>query len=371
MLKLRVVQAANGDCLILENGSMRNGTFRPRRCVLIDGGPSGIYAAHLRGVLQEIAAAGGRISCMALTHVDNDHAIGLLDFSKELQRQRDAGQPPLISVDALWHNAFTAILPETMRGAARELEAEMLAIPFDGALTEKPAAVDRGFREGQQLLLAEVDLDIPRNEGFPGGLITTVTAPRAVTAAGVRIRILGPSQKRIDRLREKWEDWLSQPPPAPGRAKPPAPDSSETNLSSIMFLAEAGRPRRRILLTGDGLPSDLLAGLEEAGLLPPGGTMHVDIFKLLHHGSARNASQALFDRVVADTYVLCADGRNGNPDALTLEWLVDSACRRQKEAHIIATSPAPTITDLLAARPSASNFYRMTVMGEGQHSILI
>ena len=47
VLALDVVQAAFGDCLVLRYGSVA----RPR-ALLIDGGPPGTYASHLRPVLQ-------------------------------------------------------------------------------------------------------------------------------------------------------------------------------------------------------------------------------------------------------------------------------------------------------------------------------
>lgn len=136
-----------------------------------------------------------------------------------------------------------------------------------------------------------------------------------------------------------------------------------------MFLAESGQ--RRILMTGDGLGSDVVAGLETAGLMPPGGTFKVDILKLPHHGSARNAVGALFDRVLADTYVISADGKHGNPDYQTLEWLVNAACRQGRDIHIFATNPTPTLERLVQDRPPAANHYRLTIMERGASSALL
>jgi len=55
----------------------------------------------------------------------------------------------------------------------------------------------------------------------------------------------------------------------------------------------------------------------------PGATIHVDVFKLPHHGSENNAAPSLFERVKADHYVVCADGiQHPHPSKSTLEWLV-------------------------------------------------
>lgn len=366
MLKLRVVQSRFGDSLILENGSGAR-----KKYILVDGGPSRVYGPYLRGELAKIAAAGGKLDLVVLTHIDNDHVLGLLEFMDDLRLQKAAGLPPFIHVDALWHNGFSKILPEAVQRQAEALEYEVALTPNpdpENPVPEEPGPY--GYEEGHELQLADAELGIPRNPGFPGGLVTTASAPRRLRAAGMWLWIIGPRAESLERLRELWVGWLVRKnlPFAPGE-EPVKPDESAANLSSIMFLAESRG--RRILLTGDGLSTDIVDGLEKAGLLPSEGTMHVDIFKVPHHGSARNNLGDMFDRVLADTYVLCANGRYGNPDWQTLVWLVDAACRQNRDIHIFATSPAPALERLIAERPPESNHYRLTVMPKGETSALI
>ncbi|HVN55444.1 MAG TPA: hypothetical protein VMT46_14005, partial [Anaerolineaceae bacterium] len=101
MLQLRVVQAEFGDCLILEYGSAEQPRF-----VLIDGGPEGTYENHLRFELERIVQNGGFMDLAVLSHVDNDHIIGLLALFVELDKNRSAHQPDFIAINGLWHNAF-------------------------------------------------------------------------------------------------------------------------------------------------------------------------------------------------------------------------------------------------------------------------
>ena len=75
-----------------------------------------------------------------------------------------------------------------------------------------------------------------------------------------------------------------------------------------------------MLLTGDGLDTDIVEGLESAGLMDE-GRCHVDILKLPHHGSDRNVSREFFAKVSADHYVASGDGRHGNPEIHTLELI--------------------------------------------------
>lgn len=99
MSHLHIIQANFGDCLLLEVGD-------PPRYLLIDGGPKATYASALRPVLAEIAGKGGRLSGVILTHPDNDHVEGLVEFFTELWMQKASGEPPLIAVDAVWLNSF-------------------------------------------------------------------------------------------------------------------------------------------------------------------------------------------------------------------------------------------------------------------------
>src|SRR2546423_1377421 len=101
MLNLRVVQAEFGDCLILEYGAAES-----RRYILIDGGPDEIYMRHLKAELEKIRGRGGKLDLIVLSHVDNDHVIGLLDLFSDLLDQRANNATATIGVDGLWHNSF-------------------------------------------------------------------------------------------------------------------------------------------------------------------------------------------------------------------------------------------------------------------------
>jgi glyoxylase-like metal-dependent hydrolase (beta-lactamase superfamily II) len=366
MLKLRIVQARYGDSLILENGYGKR-----KKYILVDGGPSKVYGPYLRGELKRIAASGGRLELVVLSHVDNDHVVGLLELVADLKKARQDGQPPLVPVRGLWHNSFGAILPRGLRAQAEAVEQEEATTPLPDPEAPLGSADEVfGIREGVSLLDAETALGITRNKGFPDRLVALENAGGPLRAGGMKLWLIGPPTRNLERLRALWIKWLTRESRdfAPGEA-PVKPDDSTANLSSIMFLAEAGK--RRILLTGDGLGEDILSGLEKTGLLPPDGTLHVDIFKLPHHGSARNALGQLFERVLADTYVLCANGKYGNPDWQTLLWLVDAACRQGRDIHIFATSSTPSLERLVEERPPQDNHYRLTIMPKAASSAVL
>ena len=124
-----------------------------------------------------------------------------------------------------------------------------------------------------------------------------------------------------------------------------------------------------MLLTGDGRGDQLLEGLQKAGLLKSDGTLHVDVFKLPHHGSARNVTPDLFERITADTYVVCADGKYDNPDFQTLEWLVQAAASQRRSFRIVATNKTAATEAMLTKYDSAKYAYQLDVIQPGTTSI--
>ena len=79
MIKLHVVQVEFGDSFILESESGKNSTT-----ILIDGGPYQTFKNHLKPTLQKLPI-NGKIDLVVLSHIDNDHIIGLLDLLERLK----------------------------------------------------------------------------------------------------------------------------------------------------------------------------------------------------------------------------------------------------------------------------------------------
>jgi beta-lactamase superfamily II metal-dependent hydrolase len=146
-------------------------------------------------------------------------------------------------------------------------------------------------------------------------------------------------------------------------------DQSVPNLSSIMFLAEA--EGNTILLTGDGRGDHLLDGLDQAGLLDAEGRLHVDVLKVPHHGSSRNATRAFFQTVTADAYVVSANGRHDNPDLQVLRWIVESAKEQERRIEVFATNATDSTRRLLVECEPEAYGYRLSTMAPGEHSMVL
>lgn len=359
MFQLHVIQAEYGDCLLLEYG------VASPRFILIDGGPQDIFPLHLRPVLTEIARTGAPLDLAVLSHVDNDHVIGLLEFFSEL-RVANHGLP---TPARLWHNSFANTIDPDNEIQPRLAE---LVTPSRAAVMSESGMAIQGIQEGAALRAQALVLQVPINEGFTGGLITVDNSASPFVFQNLEVTIVGPTQANLDSLRLKWEEWLdahengilSNDPLVMANS-----DRSVPNLSSIMFLAKADG--RTMLLTGDGRSDHLLDGLQMRGLLDTQGRLHVNVLKLPHHGSNRNITKTFFRKITADVYVASANGKDDNPDLATLIWLVEAAQQQQRNPEIVVTNRTPSVEKLLEEYPPSEYGYTLRTMPAGHHKIVL
>ena len=361
MFRLHVLQARYGDCLLLEFG-----TDAEPHYVLVDGGPPRTYENHLRAELQRMAtrqeAETLALDLVVLSHVDNDHIVGLLDLTSELREQRARSEAEIVGIGALWHNAF-----EDTIGRGNDVEAR-LASAMAGAsqatmsLTSTGIAI-QGIGEGRQLRRDALLLGVPLNEGFDGGLVSIETAPPTIDLGDLALQVVGPTEDNLEELRDKWEKWLDKHADDIASGDPllaAMADRSVPNLSSIMLLARC--QGRTILLTGDGRGDHLLQGLRQADLLDELGHMHVNVLKVAHHGSDRNANRRFFRQVTAEKYVISADGLYGNPDLATMIWIVESACEDGRQIEILLTNQTSASEKLLEEYPPEEYGYHLSIL---------
>ncbi len=364
MLRLHIIQAAHGDALLLEYGEAGAPRF-----ALVDGGPPPAYQEHLRVHLTDIGATGGQIDLVVLSHIDDDHIGGLLNLFGELEDQQQRGEPGLVAINDLWHNSFDrAFGPEL--GTRIQVVMEQLAALENSLLSFDFAS--RSVSQGDALTRLAAALDITLNAHFaPDRLILVEDAPPDLVFANLALRIVGPTRRNLLRLRKKWLRWLEQQQTllASGNVAALVADQSIPNLSSIMFLAEA--EGRTILFTGDGRGDYILHGLQQAGLLDHDARLHVDVLKVPHHGSARNASRAFYRQVTADVYVICADGSHENPDYTTLRWIVTSAFEQGRSIDLVITSMTPSTQRLLRRYNPAVFGYRIITLPPDQHALTL
>ena len=313
-LSLEVLRAEHGDCLILRHGD---------ELVLIDGGPSGVYKATLKPRLAELIAGGPQplfLQMIMVSHIDDDHIIGLADmFGEAVDREENKLGPPEWTAGELWLNAFGALTGAGHAAGLGDAKGAALGDLVATAPGARSQAIAASIKNGIALHEDAIALGIARNASFGGDLVQRGGAAATVDVLpGLTFTVLAPDQPELEKLRTKWEKWEKNH-PAHEAANV---DRSVFNLSSIVVLARAGK--RTLLLTGDARSDDIVDGLEAEGLLSDGKLLMVDVLKLPHHGSSRNVDEKFFASVHARNYVISGNGRDGNPENATLKMLCDS-----------------------------------------------
>ena len=358
---LDVRRAKKGDCLLLHFG-----TKTKPGLVMIDGGPSGVFGPHLEPRIQEIKTARNLgpadalpVDVLMISHVDDDHIKGILDFTKQEIATVNALRPRLLNVKDLWHNSFDEVIKHNTTPLASTFTAQFGSASTNGQLPDaKVAAVESAadsaaakgksklpsdpiaraeivrstlqvlssIPQGFQLRRDAERLNYSINNEFDGELI--VARPKGKrfaigpAKADVKFTVVGPLLAEIDDLRKehlKWLEALKKEGKKPPAALAAYVDDSVPNLSSLVMLAEVGK--KRILLTGDARGDKVVDGLEMLGLLKPGKTMTVDVLKVPHHGSSNNLEQSFFERILASHYVFSGNGEHGNPERESMEML--------------------------------------------------
>lgn len=330
MFTLEALQALHGDCLLLHWGSQDD-----PRLMLIDGGPNTVYRDTLRPRLIELARQRGgalTIDLLMLSHIDDDHINGLLDFAHELEDSNhrlfdDTGPPLTVRVRRLWHNSLEGLLDDPLaeRATASVTASTQAALELpddaaeDAAEQRFHAMVLASVPQGQQLHGFATRLGWRLNTPFKNPpLVMRAGTAKTATIEKLALEVIAPAAQEVEKLRLVWKQKRKE-----DGALAAYRDRSPYNLSSIVALAEFDG--KRMLLTGDARGDHVLAGLEAAGLLDDEGRIHVDLLKLPHHGSKNNVDAAFFTRVTADHYVISGDRvRFPNPSQDAMRWLRDA-----------------------------------------------
>jgi len=324
-VKFEALRAKYGDCLMLHFGPDGD-----RQLVLIDGGPSGVWKDALKPRLDQLreergldANAALEIALMMVSHLDADHITGILELMRPLAE--NPNDPAAYNVKKAWVNTFDDLTGEKPAGAsfgAADIAA-LPASPLGAALAQTKSGIElASVGQGRELRNMINALFLQNNQPF-NGLVTIDSAKNPAAIKGLKLTVVGPSQKNIDALQA---DWAKNVKPKLKEAKHAEVadyvDRSVYNLSSIVVLAEIDG--KRILLTGDGRGDHALAGLKEKGFLDANGKMEVDILKLPHHGSERDVKIDYFQSIRAKHYVISANGKFSNPDLPTLKMISDA-----------------------------------------------
>jgi beta-lactamase superfamily II metal-dependent hydrolase len=294
VFSVEMLPAGHGDCVLLRYGRGSEPYF-----VLIDGGPYDCYSA----LRSRLVALGRRIELLVVTHVDADHVEGIV---KLLQDSRLA-----LQIKDIWFNGW------------RHLEAK--------SHTLGPVA-------GEYLSTLISRHSLPWNEAFDGGPVVAdpPVFPTVDLEGGLTITVLSPSKLGLHRLRSRWARSVAEEGLVPGSTRgvlahmsssrrfgghkvlaginldrlsreAERSDESIVNGSSIALLAEF--EGRRLLLGGDAQPTVLERAIRAWLKTHNQVKLHLDAFKIAHHGSKGSITNSLLKLLDCQNYLFSTNGK--------------------------------------------------------------
>ncbi|EHR72283.1 hypothetical protein BurJ1DRAFT_3475 [Burkholderiales bacterium JOSHI_001] len=300
---IEMLAAGPGDTLWIEYGL----PGKPLRRILIDCGTAGTYAQALKPRLERLAATERHFELFVMTHIDSDHIAGGIPLLKDA--------PALgLSFGDLWFNGRKHLQPDLM-------------------------AVSHGDEFSKQIRAGK----LPWNAWRGGKAIVRGddALPSCELADGFKLTLLSPMKEQLLALADQWDAELGPPKPedlmraAVAETGPPdiaalaalpfGKDPSKPNGSSIGLLAEF--QGKRVLLGADVYAPVLEGALKLLGA--ERSPLHLDAFKLSHHGSKNNLRKQVLDLVDCRHYLVSTNGQSHqHPD-------------RQAIAQVIAFSRQP------------------------------
>jgi hypothetical protein len=373
LFSLEVLPAEEGDCLLLHWG-----TLAEPKLAVIDGGPGNVYARQLRPRLMAILNNRGlshlSIDLAVVSHIDLDHIVGIKKLFGALKKEIEDVLPKArrsLSVKRLWHNTFNDILgdapDEYYRTLSASVQASTNAKPSPAVVRELEAILaQRQSALGQETVMAydiarvlaghgegrklrddyqyifnrheTATLNSPYVRDNAPTLITSGSQPTSVTVRGLTLIILGPQRAEIDALQKAFDKYIRAHGLNAQAVLAACADPSINNLSSIVFIAKMDG--KQILFAGDARGDKILESLRAFGYREEDDPIRFDVLKVPHHGSDNNVDADFFKRVVADTYVFSGNGKHGNPERSTLDWLMKARGQGEKYKIILTYSVA-------------------------------
>jgi metal-dependent hydrolase (beta-lactamase superfamily II) len=280
--------------------------------ILIDGGTSGTRADIL-SALESVPEDQRNFELMVVSHIDRDHIEGILSLLEKDELD--------FSVSDFWFNGWHHL-------------------PVPGDEEEELGAV-----QGERLTAAILKHGLEWNKAFGEQAVVIPESgdlPVVNLPGGMKITLVSPLIRNLEKLRPKWEKEVKDEGLVPGFGlEVPEPaeeeeehlgalpdvdelndedfheDDSVANGSSIAFLAEfAGRS---VLFAADAYPGVVLESLNKIF----DGRATIDLIKLSHHASAHNTSPDLLEKSDSNRYLISTNGsRFHHPAAVTVSRVI-------------------------------------------------
>ena len=327
MSKIHFLQVKYGDAFVIEcNKDGYHGV------IVVDGGPTGCGYV-LQNQLKEI----GIPDLLLLTHYDDDHIGGLLQYINTCRDER------ILPAKEIWANCAGYV--------------EMAA--------EKTTSVKQGVKLSELLskmtktsqFVWRDDVREGLNLNYPFATIEVLSPTKEVLGMAIKKQeeedqqLLKASQKNLEDLRKPLDELAKHIPGEPNLEK----DNEIANAASIAFVLRCDG--LSILMLGDSYPQNVERYMREVKGYSEAHPLEVDYVKVSHHGSRNNTSNSLLDIIKCNNYLISTNGgknRTNHPDRTAIAHILCHPQRKLEETihlyfnhkmDLITTNGAPFLNE--------------------------
>ncbi|CAA0189607.1 ComEC/Rec2 family competence protein [Tenacibaculum maritimum] len=317
-MKIKFLKASKGDCFIISFKDKSN----VNRNILIDGGMAETYYdsasnrdGELKTEIERIKKNHEKVDLLILTHIDNDHISGLINWFK-------LDPEAYMLIGEVWFNSGKLIAEFFKLQPNEDLDIKFKI--FNTTETGVSEAV-----EFERYLL---DNKIWERILIRKGM--------TFSELDVKIDILSPEKKQLKRLLKVFKEKTGDDTYTSGQGKDwneslksliqketpketyRKQEYSPANCSSITFILTING--RSFLFLADGNAIKIANAIKEKGYnkLNP---LPVEFMKVSHHGSRNNTCKKLLEIVKTDNYLISTDSSShGHPHKLTIARIISN-----------------------------------------------
>lgn len=348
-VEIELFPAKAGDCVLI---TFQEIDYR----ILIDGGFKDTFENSLASSLKKLGAQGKKIDLLVVTHIDNDHIMGIIALLEALERGNLQ-----IEIGEIWYNGYEHLFTGRKKQISPNDEKSVFdeVCKLNVVCETNVRGMDIGYSQGQTLTeLLEKRWKQKWNCHYKGNAVYSSTDAVSLSAPYLLAHVLNPGKCELENLEKKWNQFLyiKYLPEEKGdslrygtaferfcssennkeyflkskKAKRFASgtnDPSVTNKSSIALYLEytsKKSKRYRLLFLGDAVAEQCLERI------PQWDRIKFDCVKLPHHGSDKNITTETIKALYADNVLFSTDGQkhdHPNLDVL-LEFARSEKCKR-------------------------------------------
>jgi len=358
MIKIKMYKANEGDAFLV---SFNNYDIN----ILIDMGLESTYQNSIKKDLLKLKSKGKKIDLLIITHIDNDHVTGAVNFIKENGVGRS-----IIDVDEIWHNSYRHLQFNKLKEKISKEETSALETikKQNKQFSKNDGLSDIGVEEGVTLASLLYQYKYNWNTSFNNNAVSTENG-NEINLKGIKFILLSPNRLKLERLAKVWlaklesifydfkisddkifddafelfmqnqsDNDIAEFNDISSTevfnlyelAKIEEKENSATNGSSIAFIME--HDEKKLLFLADAHENIIYENLKN--LKDNHYNMNFEAVKISHHGSNKNISKRLLQLFDSKRFLISSDGKkNNHPDLESIAKIVLKESKNKKELY--------------------------------------